>query len=387
MSASDFVKRGRFQPLATLPLLVLATAFILSFLCVFAGHKPGFMDNYPIFTLNVTRMGQNLIQELDGKILSLDLNLNELMKRSEPEQVPVTVTMPPQAMITKAPRDLGDIFDSATEEVGDQFGEATSKIGGQVNSIESAVESKATSIGGMVASKVSSAVEAAQTAVVRSINSTYDDFMDELDLSGFYAIHLMTTCSGEYVWPNGTNLTVGMSAYSTNNTHQRIDDCDDNSFINPVSLVRVLYEIGIFFTGISLLTAILGLVRFSRKVAILNIFVGAPALCFIGIASAATHGISAAAAGLANFVGKGIGIAGYAGGKFMALTWATTILLLVNIALWAILFLVGERNFLARKGKNSDEGRDANSINGHEMTVRHPHIENFSHGHKNPQSG
>ncbi|KAK4502916.1 hypothetical protein PRZ48_006343 [Zasmidium cellare] len=381
MPFADFHKHGRFQPLAILPLLVLMTAFILSFLCVFAGHKPGFMDNYPIFTLNVTRMGQNLIQELDGKILSLDFNMSDIMKRSEPELVPTTVTLAPTTMITMAPRDIDDLVGEATSK----FGEVKSNVGGKITSVQSAVESKATSVAGMVATKVSEAFEAAQTAVVKAVNETYDDFMDELDLSGFYAIHLLTTCSGEYAWPNGTNLTVGMSGYPTNNTIQRIDNCDSNSFINPVSLVRVLYEIGIFFTGCALLTAILGLVRFSRKVALLNMLVTLPALCFIGIASAATHGISAGAAGLVNFVGKGIGIAGYAGGKFMALTWATTILLLVNMGLWAILCFIGERNFFARKERQSKEeagsARDA-SLDGHEMTVRHPHIENFLNAHK-----
>lgn len=383
MPVSDFTKHGRFQPLAILPLLVLTTAFILSFLCVFAGHKPGFMDNYPIFTLNVTRMGQNLIQELDGKILSMDLNLSQIMKRSEPEFVPATVTLAPTTMITMAPRDLSNLVGGVTSE----FGEATSKVAGKVSSVQSAVESKATSIEGMIATKVSDAVEAAQTAIVKAVNNTYDDFLDELDLSGFYAIHLLTTCSGEYAWPNGTNLTVGMSATPTNNTRQRIDDCDSNSFINPVSLVRVLYEIGIFFTGVALLTGILGLVRYSRKVAMLNMLVTLPALCFIGIASAATHGISAGAAGLVNFVGKSIGIAGYAGGKFMALTWATTILLLVNMGLWAILIFVGERNFFqSKQQQHKEEARDA-SLDGHEMSVRHPHIENFLNSHKTMRSG
>lgn len=100
MPVPDFAKRGRFQPLAILPLLVLMTAFILSFLCVFAGHKSGFMDNYPIFTLNVTRMGQNFIQELDGKILSLDFNMSDIMKRSEPELLSATLTVAPVTMLS-----------------------------------------------------------------------------------------------------------------------------------------------------------------------------------------------------------------------------------------------------------------------------------------------
>ena len=43
-----------------------------------------------------------------------------------------------------------------------------------------------------------------------------------------------------------------------------------------------------------------------------------------------------------NFLGDGIGIQANKGGKFIALTWATTILVLVDLGLWVLLFLVGE---------------------------------------------
>ena len=42
----------RFTPL--LPLLLTMAAFILGMLCLFAGNKPGFMEDYDIITVSST---------------------------------------------------------------------------------------------------------------------------------------------------------------------------------------------------------------------------------------------------------------------------------------------------------------------------------------------
>ena len=44
-----------------------------------------------------------------------------------------------------------------------------------------------------------------------------------------------------------------------------------------------------------------------------------------------------------DFVGAGVGIDGAAGHKFIVMTWAATILLFINMVLWAALFFIGER--------------------------------------------
>jgi hypothetical protein len=47
--------------IAILPVLCCTAALILSFLCLFAGHKKGFMEDYSLLTLNTSAVGQNLV--------------------------------------------------------------------------------------------------------------------------------------------------------------------------------------------------------------------------------------------------------------------------------------------------------------------------------------
>lgn len=348
------------------------------------------MEDYAVFTLNTSRIGENLVQEFDNKIQSFNTS-GILAKRSEPEPLPVvlaaraTITTAPLPTITLAPRDLDDLVDGLTSKVG----EVKSEIGGKASSIASAVESKATSAAGAVesavASKVQSAIEAVKTALVREVNEAYLDFVDEMDLKGFYAVHMMTTCEGEYVYPNGTNYTISLTAPEPKNgtLDGKVFTCENHSMLNPLTLVKVLYWIGIVFTGLALAIGIWGAARYSRKLAILNVLATLPGVMFIALASAATHAFAAGAAGLVNFVGNGIGISGQSGGKFVALTWATTVLLLVNMCLWSLLAVLGERvQFPRRRNGGGEVGEKVPlppSYGGyaeeqHEMRIRHPHF-------------
>ncbi|KAI5367613.1 hypothetical protein Slin14017_G026490 [Septoria linicola] len=43
---------------AVVPILLLTAALILTFLCLFAGHKQGFLENFQILSLNVSQLGE-----------------------------------------------------------------------------------------------------------------------------------------------------------------------------------------------------------------------------------------------------------------------------------------------------------------------------------------
>ncbi|KAF7197277.1 hypothetical protein HII31_01388 [Pseudocercospora fuligena] len=335
----------QFQPYAILPVLVTFTAFVLTFLCVFAGNKPGMMDDYAVFTLNVSRIGQNAVNKIDDKIMGFNIS-KIVSKRDLPAEVeafPTPVTHAPRAEITLAPeldialmaRDIDSLVGDLTEGVASLKSEA----GGKITSVQSAIESKATaiasgvesginSIEALAANKISSALNSAQTSVVEAINDTYMDFIEEMDLSDFYAIHLRTTCSGEYVMPNGTNVTIGVSAPPPNGTEKHIISCDQHSNLNPLIFIRVCYYVGIICLGLALLLSIWSVISFSRKKVIANVILILPALGFLALASVSSHGIAIGAAAVLNFLGDGIGIQANKGGKFIALTWATTILVL-----------------------------------------------------------
>lgn len=391
-----------FQPFAILPVLVIATAFVLSFLCIFAGDNPGFLEDYYVFNLNTTRFGQNAVQKIDNKIMGL--NVTRVLTKRDLVEVPMMidvnvaahVTAPPGAHITLAPRNpdgLDDFVDGisdgiasiksdAGEAVGDAITSAKDGIQSKATAIASAVESKASSVEGIVVSKISSAVASVQTAVVEQVNETYSDFLATLDLDGFYSVHLVTTCSGEYRTPSGVNITVGGSPLPPNGTEKIIEECKDHSALNPLSLVRVLFEIGIFFTGLCLLASIWAVVSYSRKKAILNVVLCVPALGFFALGAAATHGIATAAAAVINVLGDDVGLKANAGNKLIALVWATTILVLISACLWTILAFTGEHLPNLRRSHRSGEMSEKNpdGLPQHELNIVHPGEPGYERG-------
>lgn len=52
---------------ALIPAVLSAGALILAFLCLFAGHKRDFMEDYSIITLNVSRLGEGLVNGTLGQ--------------------------------------------------------------------------------------------------------------------------------------------------------------------------------------------------------------------------------------------------------------------------------------------------------------------------------
>ena len=50
--------------LVTLPFLCYVAAMVLSFLCLFAGHKKGFMEDHTIVRLNTSSLGYNLVDNV-----------------------------------------------------------------------------------------------------------------------------------------------------------------------------------------------------------------------------------------------------------------------------------------------------------------------------------
>lgn len=181
-------EKAYFSPYAILTVLVTATAFVLSFLCVFAGNTPGMMESYSVFTLNTTRLGQNAVEKIDNKILGF--NVTKIITKRD---IPAAVEVHP-SMITAAPtlidaRGLDDIVSDLTAGAASIKSNADSAVDSvqtaiesKVTSIKSAAESGISSIEGVVASKISSAIGSAQTAVVDAVNGTYNDWIDELNL-------------------------------------------------------------------------------------------------------------------------------------------------------------------------------------------------------------
>ncbi|KAK3675485.1 hypothetical protein LTR78_004568 [Recurvomyces mirabilis] len=307
-------KTNRVRLTALLPVTLTAIALLLAFLCVYAGNKPGYMEDYAVFTLNVSRIGENQLASLDQKINSIHLK----REVSLPAIATPTVTSGPSisniptTFMTMAPRGV--------------ISSLTAKAGSDVSAATSAAHSKATSIGSAAASAASSATAAAATNLIKAVNKAYHGVIADLKLKDFYSIHISSACSGTYQFQNGTNVTVGDSGVPT------------------TGLIRILYWVGIIHVAIALILGLVGLLKPTRKFALFNIFGTLPALVLLFLASSVTHGVAVGAGHLINFIGQSVGIAGYPGTKFLHLTWATTVLLLINMLMWTGIFFMVKRD-------------------------------------------
>jgi hypothetical protein len=333
---------GKLRLFLGLPVILTAIALLLSVLCVYAGSKPGMMDNYAVFTLNTSRVGENVLSDINGAIKAVDIKF----KRSE-EFVMMTapaamITPAPTTMVTMAQRDLHQIVNSEAGEFTSKAGSLTSKAGAKATSAKSVVASKASSAQGAAKSAANSAVGSAQKKVIDIVNKAFRNAVDGLELKDIYNIHISSSCIGTYEYKDGKNYTSSDPVDKIEDLRPRIDSCEKHSAVNPFQVVRIVYWIAVVMTAIALILGIFGLVRPTKKVAMINVLGTLPALIFMGLASAVTHGMATGAAHLITFVGEKVGITGVAGSKFITLTWATTIMLLVNMSFWALaVFLIG----------------------------------------------
>ncbi|KAI7285060.1 hypothetical protein KC343_g3582 [Hortaea werneckii] len=345
--------------LSILAAIVATIAMVLAILAVFAGNKPSNMTDYYVFRLNTSRIGQNLIEEVDNKIMSVKFDL----KRELPAPAMATATsiVTPRTQIISAPTTLITMAPRGTvDEITEGVGEFTSKAGSlksdagsaissKASAVESAATSKASAVKSAAESKANSAMGSLQTKVVEAINDAYDGILDELDLSDFYDVHISSTCKGTYKYKDGKNETVSVGKPAKDDddddkkVYAHIDSCEKHSALDPMGLIRVLYWAGIALTVVSVLLGWTAVFMKSRKMAIFNCLATLPAFLFLVLASAITHGIGMGAAKFINFIGGEIGVRGYKGGKFIALTWACTALLLANGLLWGFLVVLRGR--------------------------------------------
>ena len=355
---------GKLRLFIALPVIITGIAFILSILCVYAGSKPGMMDNYAVFTLNTSRIGENVLADINGAIKSIDIKF----KRAElPASAPVAMITPaPTTMLTVVPRDFS-VFDSVTDDIGSKANSAKSNIESKATSAKSAVYSKASSAQSAAKSAANSAVSSAQNKVIDLVNKAFHSAIDGLDLQDIYNVHISSSCVGTYVYKDGKNYTVG-DTKDLDELRPKINSCEGHSAVNPFQLVRIIYWVGVVLSAIALILGLVGVVKPTRKFALINVFGTLPAVIFMGLASAITHGVAVGAAHLITFVGDKIGIAGVSGQKFIQLTWATTIMLLINLCLWAVVF------FLIKRMDKSDSRKRPNRTSGIAMNQWTPEI-------------
>ena len=335
-------------------------ALLISVLCIYAGTAPTMMEDYAIFSVNMSRFGENVIRELESRIApNLDL------KRSEPQlaHFPVAaLTAPPTTLTTMAPRDISSDLGSLKDQAGSQVTSAVSGVYSVATSAASGVQDTVTSVKSDLGSAVTSAASgvhdavtsnqasvgsyvagvygALQTDLASAIDVAYAEVLDSMNISDFYNVYVSTTCSGTYIMPNGTNVTVGyMGPSPPNGTIKHIDVCNKHTGLDPLVYLPYLYWLGVICTIIALYHAFMGIFLTSGKVAFLNVMATFPAFGFILAASAVSSGIALGATRkFVTVVGMETGFS-TVGGKFSLLTWSATFFLTSNMFIWSIILL------------------------------------------------
>jgi hypothetical protein len=355
---------GKLRLFIALPVIITGIAFILSILCVYAGSKPGMMDNYAVFTLNTSRIGENVIDDINGAIKSIDIKF----KRADlPAPAPVAMITPvPTTMLTVVPREAFD-FDTLTSQAASKLSSAESGIESKATSAKSEISSKASSAQSAAKSAANSAVSSAQNKVIDIVDKAFHAAIDGLDLQDIYNVHISSSCVGTYVYKDGKNYTVG-DTKDLDELRPKINSCEGHSAVNPFQLVRIIYWVGVVLSAVAFILGLIGVVRPTRKMALINVFGTLPAVIFMGLASAVTHGMAVGAAHLITFIGDKIGITGVSGQKFIQLTWATTIMLLIDLCLWVVVF------FLIKRMDKSDSRKRPDRTSGIAMNQWVPEI-------------
>jgi hypothetical protein len=189
---------------------------------------------------------------------------------------------------------------------------------------------------------------------------------------------MLNYCEGQYTPAEVANATVSQSDISKNvtecsvtkamykfNPTQIIEDALNRTTGTEVTLsdlqwpedietgiralnalmaaMFVLYIIAICLIFLALVAAVAAILLSGRLSACLNFLLATVAFLAIGLASALVTAVMVKGTGLINDYGNDIGLEAKYGGKFLALTWAATGLMLVVLLAWVVEFCVGRR--------------------------------------------
>jgi hypothetical protein len=105
----------------------------------------------------------------------------------------------------------------------------------------------------------------------------------------------------------------------------------------------VLYCIAIAAMFLALGAAAVAIFAQGRLSACVNFALALIAFLAIGLASALVTAVVVKGVEVINEHGQKIGVEAYRGGKFLALTWAATALMLITIVVWVVEFCAGRR--------------------------------------------
>ncbi|KAH8732861.1 actin cortical patch SUR7/pH-response regulator pali [Phaeosphaeriaceae sp. PMI808] len=283
------------RPTALVPVLCCTAALILSFLCLFAGHKQGFMEDYHLLTLNTSLLGETLLEE------------------NKTSSNPIT------NLLDKIPNYINQQINDKIEQVKDKIGVQDWYSAHMLNFCD----------GQYTPAEVANATVSENQISKAVMNCSESQAMYQFNPTAIIQDALNKTTKGKVTlkdikWP---------------------EDIDDGiRALNAVmAAMFVLYVLSICLIFVALIAAVAAIIASGRLSACLNGIVALSALLAIGIASALVTAMSSKATETINKYGNDVGLEAKKGGKFLALTWSATALMFIVFVVWMVEVCVGRR--------------------------------------------
>ncbi|KAF5569809.1 hypothetical protein FPHYL_1798 [Fusarium phyllophilum] len=280
-----------------LPLVLSMVAFILSMLCLFAGHKEGFMEEYSVARLNTSMIGHNVL-DTDSDASSND-------------------------------NDEDDGF----------FGKVTDKW----NEVKDDVKGKINDITGDVADKLADTIGISEWYSIHVMATCDGQYKPDATSPG--AGYNVTNCTNSAP-EKRFNLTemldkqleVGPFQLNLADINWPDDIQDSIDLLNTALLVTfVFYVLAVGFSGLAMVASAGAFFLFARRgVNAVNVILSGLAALVLLIASILVTVAGKKGVNKINDVGDDVGLSASVGNKFLALTWAAAALMVIAAIYWVM---------------------------------------------------
>lgn len=280
-----------------LPLVLSMVAFILSMLCLFAGHKEGFMEEYSVARLNTSMIGHNVL-DTDSDASSND-------------------------------NDEDDGF----------FGKVTDKW----NEVKDDVKGKINDITGDVADKLADTIGISEWYSIHVMATCDGQYKPNATSPG--AGYNVTNCTNSAP-EKRFNLTemldkqleVGPFKLNLADINWPDDIQDSIDLLNTALLVTfVFYVLAVGFSGLAMVASAGAFFLFARRgVNAVNVILSGLAALVLLIASILVTVAGKKGVNKINDVGDDVGLSASVGNKFLALTWAASALMIIAAIYWVM---------------------------------------------------
>ncbi|PSK42199.1 SUR7 family protein pun1 [Elsinoe australis] len=282
---------------AIVPILLGLAALVLSFLCLFAGSTPTFLEDYPIITLNTSQIGENA---LNSSLVNSNPDLAGIL-----DVIPDSIQDRAEDLLNTVARRLGlrDYYSAHLMTYCEGFYEpgpvpnATLSLGD--------IDRNTTYCSNRTANNQFDPREALQ----RNLNESGNSNINISDLN----------------WPD--QIDQGLDA------------------LHAVQRAAfIIYCVSIGLIALATIVAIISIVFSGRLSAFGNMILAFLAFLAIGVASGLVTAIGVVGVRVINQYAEQVGIQAQRGNRFLALTWAATACMFICLLWWTGDCIVGRRN-------------------------------------------